>query len=136
MPFCPKCRYEYKEGIATCPDCDETLVASLPEETNTDTPNIMEAYDDWVPLARLTSDQFGVMLVEGLRAKEIPAVIVSAAGHFGVTGQMGISAFRSVGGAFTLLVPREFVHDADQEAAVMLGEDWEKAKIVDIEGEE
>jgi len=119
-----------------CPDCDEMLVASLPEETEEDTPNILEEYGDWVPLARLTSDQFGAMLVEGLRAKEIPAVIVSAAGHFGTTGQMGISAFRSVGGAYTLLVPREFVQDADQEAAIMLGDDWEKSKIVDIESEE
>ena len=32
MPFCPKCRYEYKEGVLVCPDCDLTLVAELHEE--------------------------------------------------------------------------------------------------------
>lgn len=29
MPFCPKCTYEYKEGIAVCPDCDVRLVKEL-----------------------------------------------------------------------------------------------------------
>lgn len=29
MPFCPKCKYEYREGVQTCPDCDARLVAEL-----------------------------------------------------------------------------------------------------------
>jgi hypothetical protein len=136
MPFCPRCRYEYKEGISRCPDCDETLVASLPEDTKEDTPDITSADEDWIPLARLTSEQYGAMVVEGLRAKNIPAIMVSSAGHFGITGQMGISSFRPSGGAYTLMVPREFADEADKEAAVMLGDDWDKMKIVDIEGQE
>ena len=32
MPFCPKCKYEYKLGIEACPDCGEKLVDSLPGE--------------------------------------------------------------------------------------------------------
>ncbi|MEN6370498.1 MAG: DUF2007 domain-containing protein [Armatimonadota bacterium] len=32
MPFCPKCRYEYVEGIRKCPDCDVALVDALLEE--------------------------------------------------------------------------------------------------------
>jgi|WetSurMetagenome_2_1015567.scaffolds.fasta_scaffold289401_2 hypothetical protein len=31
MPFCPKCRYEYREGFTTCSDCGAALVATLPE---------------------------------------------------------------------------------------------------------
>lgn len=31
MSFCPKCKYEYKEGIVKCPDCDEILVPELHE---------------------------------------------------------------------------------------------------------
>lgn len=30
MPFCPQCRYQYKEGTAVCPDCNEPLVAAEP----------------------------------------------------------------------------------------------------------
>ncbi len=29
MPFCPKCRYEYKEGVKICSDCGVELVNSL-----------------------------------------------------------------------------------------------------------
>lgn len=31
MPFCPKCRFEYREGIEKCPDCDLKLVEKLHE---------------------------------------------------------------------------------------------------------
>lgn len=33
MPWCPKCKNEYREGIATCADCDVELVESLEEIT-------------------------------------------------------------------------------------------------------
>jgi excisionase family DNA binding protein len=29
VPFCPKCKYEYVEGIELCPDCDLKLVPEL-----------------------------------------------------------------------------------------------------------
>ncbi|MDT3695944.1 MAG: hypothetical protein ROY99_06085 [Ignavibacterium sp.] len=32
MPFCPNCRYEYKEGIKVCPDCNVSLVPELIDE--------------------------------------------------------------------------------------------------------
>lgn len=32
MPFCPKCGYEYEEGITACPDCEVDLVENLAEE--------------------------------------------------------------------------------------------------------
>lgn len=32
MPFCPECRYEYVEGMKTCPDCNVELVDQRPEE--------------------------------------------------------------------------------------------------------
>lgn len=31
MPFCPKCKYEYREGIKICPDCDVPLRTHLHE---------------------------------------------------------------------------------------------------------
>jgi Cys-tRNA synthase (O-phospho-L-seryl-tRNA:Cys-tRNA synthase) len=30
--FCPKCRDEFREGFAVCPDCDVSLVNQLPEQ--------------------------------------------------------------------------------------------------------
>jgi hypothetical protein len=32
MPYCPKCRFEYVEGIERCPDCDVDLVDELAPE--------------------------------------------------------------------------------------------------------
>ena len=32
MPFCPKCKYEYKPTVEVCPDCGEKLIDSLPKE--------------------------------------------------------------------------------------------------------
>jgi hypothetical protein len=32
MPYCPKCRYEYIEGVEECPDCDVKLVEEMPPE--------------------------------------------------------------------------------------------------------
>ncbi|MBN2542024.1 zinc ribbon domain-containing protein [bacterium] len=32
MPFCPKCKIEYVEGVKVCADCGEKLVDKLPEE--------------------------------------------------------------------------------------------------------
>lgn len=30
--FCPKCKYEYKEGVFICADCGASLVPQLPKE--------------------------------------------------------------------------------------------------------
>lgn len=32
MPFCPSCKYEYRQGINRCPDCNVCLVDELPPE--------------------------------------------------------------------------------------------------------
>ena len=32
MPYCPKCRYEYKPTIEICPDCGKKLVAKLKQK--------------------------------------------------------------------------------------------------------
>ena len=126
MPFCPKCRYEYNPGVGGCPDCNEQLVAALPEEPSGEED---EVYDDWVQIGRLTSTQYAEMLIEALHTKDIPAILHSGAGHFGETGQMGLSSFRPVGGGYSLWVPREFADEADQEAEVILGELWQKSRL-------
>jgi methionyl-tRNA synthetase len=32
MPFCPKCKYEYKRGVRVCPDCGLKLVPKLHQQ--------------------------------------------------------------------------------------------------------
>ena len=129
MPYCPKCKYEYRPGIEFCPDCDEPLVDEIPDDIIDDEPDIFAGYDDWLPLARLTSLQFAEMVVEGLKAKDIPVVMLSEAGHFGVTGQMGMGSFRPIGGGYLIMVSEEYAEDADREAELMLGDEWVKARL-------
>jgi len=128
MPFCPKCRYEYRRGIEYCPDCDERLVETLPPE-NKDETFSPDDIKDWVPLARLTAYQYAEMVQEGLRDKGIPVVILSETGHFGLLGQLNITAYRPIGGGYVVLVPPDFAEDADQEAELMLGDEWVKSRL-------
>jgi hypothetical protein len=128
MPFCPNCRYEYKPGVATCPDCGAELVDSLPEKSE-EQGNEIRNSEDWVQLGRLTSQQYAEMIEEALKEKDIPVVVLSSVGHFGYTGQMGISSFRPVGGGYTVMVPKEYAADADEIAQIVIGDEWEKSRL-------
>jgi hypothetical protein len=135
MPFCPTCRYEYKPGILTCPDCETPLVESLPEPAvPPEGGDASNSYEGWVALARLTSPQYVDMLEEVFRDKNIPVVMLRGAGLFEATGQMGITSFQPAGGGYTVRVPEEYVREADSLGVSILGEDWVKARLVDIEG--
>lgn len=131
MPFCPKCGYEYQSGIDICPDCNEKLVAEVPIESQVD--EIDEDVSDWVPLARLTSREYAEMVLVRLRDMQIPSVMLSGAGHFGMTGQMGPSLYRAVGGAFTIAVPEDYAEEADTQGEFLLGEIWVKSRLEEEE---
>lgn len=121
--FCPKCRYEYEPHILTCPDCGEKLVVTLPPEEEAE-----PKYENWVELVHLTARMSAEMVLDVFRSKEIPVVVLSEAGFFGQTGQMGPSAFQPIAGFYSVLVPEEFVADADNEGAALLGDEWQAAK--------
>ncbi|MCR5268291.1 MAG: hypothetical protein K6E16_07235 [Lachnospiraceae bacterium] len=57
MPWCPNCKYEYKEGITVCADCGAALVDSLEE---------IEAMEE---AARLNEEQDLKQMKEELRNK-------------------------------------------------------------------
>jgi hypothetical protein len=128
MPFCPNCRYEYKPEISICPDCNEQLVSSLPPEGAENQDDEYSKYDNWVRIGRLTSQAYANMINEGLQSKNIPVIILSGTGHFGQTGQMGISSFRPIDGGFSVMVPKQFAEDASLEAEIILGQEWINAK--------
>lgn len=133
MPFCPKCRCEFNPGIAKCPVCGKKLVPVLRSEANTGKSDEMNEKVEWIPLAYLTSSYYVEMIVEGLRAKNIPVVKYSQAGHFSHTGQMGMAAMNPGGGGYIILVPRDYVVEADKEAELMLGPEWEKSRLINFD---
>ena len=66
------------------------------------------------------------------RPDQSPAVVISKAGHFGQLSSVPVTAMTKAGGGYSILVPSEFVSDADREAEAILGEEWEKARLDDI----
>ena len=129
MPFCPKCKYEYRPEVSECPDCGERLVSHLPLEPE-DKDSQAKQYD-WTPVARITSPQYGAMILEVLRAREIPAVLSDSSGHFSKIGAVGTSSFQPVAGVgTTLLVPGEYIEDAAREAQIILGDEWDHVKLI------
>ncbi len=67
MPFCPRCRTEYRTGILTCADCGLPLSATLPRERPVGEP-IKE-----VVVARYGSEAEAAMWAELLRQAGIPS---------------------------------------------------------------
>jgi hypothetical protein len=124
VPFCPTCRLEYRHGFSRCPDCDCDLVAALEDIPDPSIEDPAENYaQDWVPIAQFATQSYAELIKGGLKSLDIPVTLLSGAGHFGQTGQMGTSA-QPAGGAFLILVPAEHVENALAEGEAMLGEQW------------
>ena len=129
MPYCPRCKYEYRTGISKCPDCDEYLVDRLPLDPEEVLVDPSDDHQDWIIVARLNSYQYAEMLVQGLRAKDIPVVVYSSTG---LVAQFGGDMIKPTKDSYAIMILREYIAEADHEANLMLGEIWEKSKVIDI----
>ena len=54
--FCPKCKYEYKQGVTECFDCNVPLVSELPLEPNREFIDLVTVYT--------TANQANVMIAK------------------------------------------------------------------------
>jgi hypothetical protein len=72
MPVCPKCEYEYVEGITICPDCGEILVdkehLKKPEELSE---------KDWEVVFTSGKEYVVDMIKDNLESAGIDAIILS-----------------------------------------------------------
>jgi hypothetical protein len=96
MPFCPKCRAEYVEGVETCPDCQVPLVQELPPKDDVD-------YIELVELQRVPDEVSGVMMKGILENSGISAVLRSAK----IPWHNGIASTWSTYYWGQILVPKE-----------------------------
>jgi hypothetical protein len=108
MPYCPNCRFEYKEGLSKCPDCGADLVDQLPEEEPLENPN-------FVPLRNLPSRMYAQMLQEALKSEGIPSMIKSDDIAITFPSQGTTSAVPVI-----ILVPEKHAKRADEIADQML----------------
>ncbi len=101
MPFCPKCRYEYVEGIQRCPDCGETLVDELPEENQGEEFRL-------VRLHSFPGEVYANMVGEALEHEGIPYLVQKE-----VLGSSVIVQGATEGAEVSLYVNEEDFEDAE-----------------------
>lgn len=79
--ICPKCEYEYIEGINTCLDCNTELISVEEFEGNLSNPK------DWVIVYTCSEKYKADMLKSNLEGAEIESIILSQAdSSYVVTG--------------------------------------------------
>lgn len=79
MPYCPRCKTEYRRGITRCPDCGEALVEKLPEPDEA-------RYARVAPLTRVADPSEADIVVAVLGEHGISAF---ARRHGPITGELG-----------------------------------------------
>lgn len=126
MPFCPKCRYEYKPEVWECPDCGVRLVEKLEEKESSDSiekstagKTDIECTESmkFVPLRDIPSRIQAEMLRGILENAGIPSQIR------GLTSQGYIMTYyTSPLGGVTIWVPEKDMVRAKEIADQMFGE--------------
>ncbi len=85
MPFCPKCRYEYRPEIWECPDCGVRLVEKLEEDEYEEyEENSTESEEeeltrntDYIPLKSYKSRNSTDILQEALEKEGIHSIVIN-----------------------------------------------------------
>ncbi len=112
MPWCPKCKNEYVEGITTCADCGVDLVDELPEEIDPEMPSI---------ICRVTDEVVGGKFVFYLNMQGI-----QTAGLMPVTAEDEDQADEDNKAGYYVVVA-----NFEEEAATTLFEGFDKLEEID-----
>lgn len=79
MPYCPECQYEYRAGVTCCPDCDASLVETLPARYSRPV-RLIELHRGSSPEVRI--------LEEALRQEGIPSLVRAVGPLLGLVGEL------------------------------------------------
>ena len=120
MPFCPKCKYVFQNGIGICPDCDEPLV----EHSLSGGGAAMTPDDSWVVVGGVVSHDKTRVAKGSLDSSNIPSMVLPS--KFAAFGSekppQPIDASAPEKGSL-IMVPREFHEDALAILEAVLGDE-------------
>jgi len=123
--ICPSCRYHYKEGVVTCPECDVALVGSLPVTGAAQVPD-----DSWVSVCRLRNKIQSEIARGALDSSNIPSMVLSSGFEAsGRTTGAHLEKQAVTGTENLLMVPREFRDEADLVLRAVLGSKFRDNRI-------
>ena len=119
MPFCPKCRYEYKADVMLCPDCNVALVDHLEvQQTAAVRPD-----DSWVVVGGVQSVIKAEIARGSLDSSNIPSVLMSSAFNNIDGNGLDTNVDSRVEGNI-IMVPREYKSEAELILETILGEEF------------
>jgi hypothetical protein len=117
MPFCPKCRYEYRRGVRECPDCRIELVDALPSPAPPPQVDLTE-----VELCTI-QNEIHAKLLQGILAREgIPSRPTPA---WPLGPSHAVKALWPIGGGYDDTL-RIMVNQPDLAKAKVVYDDYER----------
>lgn len=120
MPFCPKCKYVFQNGIGICPDCDEALV----EYSLSGQGAAMAPDDSWMVVGGVVSHDQTRVAKGSLDSSNIPSMVLpSKFAAFGNVKLQAPSDTNSPDEGSLIMVPREFHEEALAILEAVLGDE-------------
>ena len=102
MPFCPSCRYEYVEGVQTCPECGAALAPGSPATEEGPT-------SEYVRLVTLSDPAAAMVFKATLNGAGIPAIVQT---HGPISGELAVVADDITEDYAVVFVPEDQLEEA------------------------
>jgi hypothetical protein len=126
VPYCANCKYEYRDGVTLCPDCDLPLVDKLPSGTAATSPD-----QSWVAVCDIPNDFNSTLARGALESRNIPSIVMSSTFKaYGVDALYTAQLMASPKATNVIMVPREFAEEASLVLEAILGDDFRQSDSV------
>ncbi len=126
MPYCANCKYEYRDGLTLCPDCNLPLVEQLPSGSAATSPD-----QSWVAVCNIPNDLNSSLARGALESRNIPSIVMSSTFKaYGVEAAYTAQLLASPKATNVIMVPREFAEEATLVLEAVLGDDFQQSEVL------